>query len=269
MRLLNEFEYAENVVGNGINLNRMFFDIKILAKHYLKNGIKYQDLENELKTFCEKNITNFNYVLYFKQIESACRYAKNNTLFKIKPIRITDIEYNTISQVDNVVYEKLLFTMLVLSKIGKQSYMHYIKDKLQNTNTKKQFKFTGYYVNESIYEIFKLADVKTRNKEQRFEILSALRDLGFIDVTLNGKIIVKLVNNHSEKDKIVISKFENFILYYMQFRSEKVIHCEKCKEIEKKRSNKTKYCKKCAKEIKKEQDRKADEKYRKKLKTRK
>ncbi|WP_399548898.1 zinc finger domain-containing protein [uncultured Clostridium sp.] len=45
--------------------------------------------------------------------------------------------------------------------------------------------------------------------------------------------------------------------------------CEKCGSYIKSKSNKTKYCPSCAKEIKKEQDRIADKKYKKKLKARK
>jgi hypothetical protein len=251
LKVLNELEYVGNIIKNGLSDNNIIFELKLVAKYYNMKGYAGEELENKIIEFCKKNIKQFNYATWFSTIERVCRHGERNSLFCIKPIRITDLEYERIKNINNLKYEKIAFVLLVLAKINKQSYMLYLKDKIRNKSNRKEFKFKGYYVSESINEIFKIARVYG-NKKKKFEIIRELIALDLISVTKMGKIKVNFINNHSVNNFVVLSKFDNFILEYTKEYGVKVKYCAVCGCIIEKTIHNKKYCDGCAKDIDRE-----------------
>lgn len=247
MKILNELEYVENIIKNGLGKYGIIFELRLVAKYYSMIGYSGLELENKMIEFCKKNIKQFNHVTWFATIDRVCKHGEKNSLFCVKPVRITDLEYDKIKSIGNLKCEKLAFVLLVLAKINKQSYMVYLRDKIENKSNKKEFKFTGYYVSEGINEIFKLARVNV-NSKKRFEIIRELMALDLISVTKMGKIKVNFVNNHSVNDFVVLSKFDNFVLEYVKEYGVKVKYCEVCGCIIEETIHNKKYCDGCLKD---------------------
>jgi hypothetical protein len=79
------------------------------------------------------------------------------------------------------------------------------------------------------------------------------------------------VNIPEEGEKVIsINNFDNVIDYYLYtLYPEQYKKCEECKKLIRIKNNRSKYCKECAKKNKILQDRKADKKYKTKLKSEK
>lgn len=261
MKILNEYDYTENIIKNGFTKNKYVAELRILAKYYFQQGIKGEDLKDIISKFCSKNIKDFNMVTWAKTINYICKYGETNSLFNISPIRVTDKEMDKIQSLKNLKFEKVAFVILILAKINKQSYMLFLKDKIKNSKNKTNHKFRGYVITESINEIFQLAKVHV-SKDKRFEIIRHLVDLGFIDVTKNGKIRVDFVNNHSTENTLVVSKFNNFVLDYMKYIGDNIGDCEVCGDLIEIKGKNHKYCISCWNNINKQQIKKRVQKHR-------
>ena len=265
MKILNELEYAKEIVGNKPNYKKKI-KFRLIAKYfYHVKNLRGQDLEKELNEFCTKYVTYFNKVTWFKTVESWCRYVTKNSLFIVKPVKITMKEYECIKSVNSKDYEKVLFILLILTKINKQKYMLYVEDKLKYTDTEKEFTCEDYYVVETINEILKLAHVKLGSTRKKYDLMTKIMDLGLIDVNKNGKLKIEFVDEECEEDYVMIDDFDNDESWVLEYTSreygEKVKNCESCGKLIKAKGKNNKYCKECFDKRRKEQINKNSKKY--------
>ena len=266
MKILNETKYAEQIIEKGFSKNKIIFEIRILAKYFYSQGYEKEELKAKVNEFCNKRLSQFNQVTWIKTINKICKYAEKNSLFDVKSVRITMLEYDKIKSLNNKNLEKIAFVMLVLAKINKQSYMVYLKDRINsklNNKVKREdidYKFKGYYLNESVNEICKLAKVHG-SKEKKLAMIKELWDLGFVHVGFPARLRVDFVNNHTTEDFVVLDKFNNFILEYEKTLGVKVKYCEVCGEIIKDTVNNKKYCNVCWKDEKRNQNKLWKRKY--------
>lgn len=104
------------------------------------------------------------------------------------------------------------------------------------------------------------------------EVINILSNLKLITIIHKGIICLDYIKNCIEDEDVLITitDFENIGLY-LDYNNhiDGVITCENCNKIIKVKNNKQKYCKDCAKEVKSQQDRIADKKYKQKLKSEK
>jgi len=272
----NEKKYAEEILKKGFLSQYHRYELKILVKYYKEIlNEKASERKKLVYEFCENNIVKFNRVKYFKIINTALAYGSKriNKLILIENIPITknEIEYINGLELENV-HKKILFTFIVKNKLNKEMSKQ-IYGKVSDYNI-----FGGK--TESYKEVFEMSRLSGEYNINK--LVNDLSNLGYVDVRTRGKINLSFINDiiidKDKKGKVIddiifkIINFDNVGYYFDWYNGdEKYMKCENdgCEEIIRKTNGNIKYCSDCAKEIKKEQDRIADKKYRDKIKNEK
>ena len=182
----------------------------------------------------EKNYKGYNETLWEDIIEDISRKGKKYLLQEIESINITKAELDKISSVGNIKYEKLLFTMLCYAKLY---------NTLSDTN--------NGWVNTEIKEIYKVARVTVKYRNDKFLYLNDLENTGLISFSnkndnLNMK--VNFINNDSDI-VLKIKDFRELGYEYQNYIGDgNFIRCSECGRLVKKSGKSDKYCSLCAKE---------------------
>lgn len=227
------------------------FELKILAKYYYTQSMSLEQIKCRIREFCAKHLPEFNEVKYMNMVNRAAKYAEKNGLFTVSPIHITENELKSIGEIKDLKLEKIAFILLVISKINRQSYICFWEDKkrqIEKFNKNKPIPelFEGYYASGKINSFFKMAKIYM-NKQERNATIKTLIDRGLIDMTKSCKYKINFVDESSET-KIIIDKFNNFVLEYMRYIGDNIGSCEVCGELFEIRGNRHKFCKICWKE---------------------
>ena len=213
--VLNEKKQAEYIIEKGEVGNKPTSTLFLLAKYYRqKENLNKEQTFNKLNEFMEKNYKNYNSATWEDIIEDISKKANKYPLREIDYIEITKSEIDTIRNICNIKYEKLLFTMLCYAKLYNK-----ISDK------------NNGWVNTDIKEIFRVARVSVRYKND------------------NLNLRVAFVDNDSET-VLKIDDFRELGYEYLNYIGDgKFIRCECCKRLIRKKSNNQKYCTDCYKRI--------------------
>ena len=234
--VLNEKKQAEYIIEKGEVGNKPTSTIFLLAKYYRqKENLNKEQTFNKLNEFMEKNYKNYNSTTWEDIIEDISKKANKYPLREIDYIEITKSEIDTIRNICNIKYEKLLFTMLCYAKLYNK-----ISDK------------NNGWVNTDIKEIFRVARVSVRYKNDKFLYLNDLETaslISFSNKNDNLNLRVAFVDNDSET-VLKIDDFRELGYEYLNYIGDgKFIRCECCKKLIRKKSNKQKYCTDCYKRI--------------------
>ena len=234
--VLNEKKQAEYIIEKGEVGNKPTSTLFLLAKYYRqKENLNKEQTFNKLNEFMEKNYKNYNSTTWEDIIEDISKKANKYPLREIDYIEITKSEIDTIRNICNIKYEKLLFTMLCYAKLYNK-----ISDK------------NNGWVNTDIKEIFRVARVSVRYKNDKFLYLNDLETaslISFSNKNDNLNLRVAFVDNDSET-VLKIDDFRELGYEYLNYIGDgKFIRCECCKRLIRKKSNKQKYCTDCYKRI--------------------
>lgn len=234
--VLNEKKQAEYIIEKGEVGNKPTSTLFLLAKYYRqKENLNKEQTFNKLNEFMGKNYKNYNSATWEDIIEDISKKANKYPLREIDYIEITKSEIDTIRNVCNIKYEKLLFTMLCYAKLYNK-----ISDK------------NNGWVNTDIKELFRVARVSVRYKNDKFLYLNDLETAGLISFSNkndNLNLRVDFVDNDSET-VLKIDDFRELGYEYLNYIGDgKFIRCECCKRLIRKKSNKQKYCTDCYKRI--------------------
>ena len=116
--VLNEVKQAEYIIEKGEVGNKPTSTLFLLGKYYrVKENLDKEQTFNKLNEFMENNYKNFNSALWEDIIEDISKKANKYSLREIDLIGITQQELDKISEIDNLKYQKLLFTMLCYAKL--------------------------------------------------------------------------------------------------------------------------------------------------------
>ena len=234
--VLNEKKQAEYIIEKGEVGNKPTSTLFLLAKYYRqKENLNKEQTFNKLNEFMEKNYKNYNSATWEDIIEDISKKANKYPLREIDYIEITKSEIDTIRNICNIKYEKLLFTMLCYAKLYNK-----ISDK------------NNGWVNTDIKEIFRVARVSVRYRNDKFLYLNDLESSGLISFSNkndNLNLRVTFVDNNSDT-VLKIDDFRELGYEYLNYIGDgKFIRCECCKKLIRKKSNKQKYCTDCYKRI--------------------
>ena len=234
--ILNEKKQAEYIIEKGEVGNKPTSTLFLLAKYYRqKENLNKEQTFNKLNEFMENNYKNYNSATWEDIIEDISKKANKYPLREIDYIEITKSEIDTIRNICNIKYEKLLFTMLCYAKLYNK-----ISDK------------NNGWVNTDIKEIFRVARVSVRYRNDKFLYLNDLETSGLISFSNkndNLNLRVAFVDNDSET-VLKIDDFRELGYEYLNYIGDgKFIRCECCKKLIRKKSNKQKYCTDCYKRI--------------------
>lgn len=125
-------------------------------------------VEAELIDFSSKHYGAFNYNLNYHEIDSAMNSIKSYKLKLPLPLPITEKEYQTLLNIENEVYRKILFCMLVSAKYN----IYYSTSLIANRNNN----YSRFFVQMSDLDIFKAADVKFENREVKAKIWNRIKN---------------------------------------------------------------------------------------------
>ena len=214
MKIFNELEYAERMLADGFIGTRMGSNLLILAKYYFYLGKDYSEVWNELSGFCAKFLNLYDEDLYAEKIDQIIKTANKLNLRIPVDVPVTKKEIDSIKEIGNYKFEKVLFTMLVLAK-------YYKLTNPSKKNTNSQY----YYVNNSFNEILKHAHTSQKGNE----IVHALYNLGKIDRSkIIDSYIIKFTDDQDDSNvEIIVSNINDITSFYP-------FYCLDCgKQIEK------------------------------------
>ena len=239
--VLNEKKQAEYIIEKGEVGNKPTSTLFLLAKYYRqKENLNKEQTFNKLNEFMENNYKNYNSATWEDIIEDISKKANKYPLREIDYIEITKSEIDTIRNVCNIKYEKLLFTMLCYAKLYNK-----ISDK------------NNGWVNTDIKELFRVARVSVRYRNDKFLYLNDLETAGLISFSNkndNLNLRVTFVDNNSDT-VLKIDDFRELGYEYLNYIGDgKFIRCDCCKRLVRKTNNKCLYCHQCKKYIKNEQN---------------
>ena len=241
--VLNEVKQAEHIIENGEVGNKPTSTLFLLGKYYrVKENLDKKQTFNKLNEFMEHNYKNYNSALWEDIIEDICKKANKYPLREINSIGITQNELDNISEIDNLKYQKLLFTMLCYAKLYNRIS--------ENNNG---------WINADIKEIFRAARVSVKYRNDKFLYLNDLEKTGLISFSnINDNLNIRVnfidMNGSSVLD---IDDFRELGYEYLNYIGNcKFIRCVECGRLIKKTNNRCLYCTKCAKEKKNIQNKK-------------
>ncbi|WP_027399037.1 hypothetical protein [Anaerovorax odorimutans] len=236
--IINENDIVNNALKYNIIHKKPTITIKALIKYYYSLGYNKKNIKIEIESFMSKNYISFNNITWDNIINKLINKYANDSykLLVINNIKITQIELVTISNLNNLKQEKILFVLLVYAKIFNQ---------INNENNN--------WTNSKDKDIFSDAKLTLKIVDQRLA-LHKLFQTNLISPAKkvdNTNICVNFINENS-KNVIILSDFRNFVYEYLKWKGEKIGYCIKCGNRFKITSNRKQYCNSCWKEREKE-----------------
>lgn len=237
--ILNEKEQAEKIIEKGEVGNKPTSTLFLLSKYYRQEEkLGEKKTAQKLNEFMEKNYKGYNEALWEDIIEDISKKGKKYLLQEIESINIAKVELDTISGIENMKYQKLLFTMLCYAKLY---------NTLSDTN--------NGWVNTEIKEIYKVARVTVKYRNDKFLYLNDLENTGLISFSnKNDNLNMKV--NFIDNDSDIVLKIKDFRELGYEYQNHigdgNFIRCSECGRLVRKKSNhdrSTKYCKECARNI--------------------
>lgn len=235
--VLNEYDWAKEMIGQHSLGDKPFETLCRVAKYYIAEGFRGKDLKILMNSFLIKCDPCVSTTKWENTITKAISLAQKYKAIRIDEIAITESELRTIRSVGSKPTERLAFTLLCLAK-----YYDAI-----NPNA-------DHWVNADDSDIMKLANIKTsiRYQSQMYHRLNELGMIQFSKKVDNTNVRVCFTDGGCTAASI--KDMRNLGYQYMKAVGERgYIVCQNCgltARTDKTSSGRTpKYCKECAAEI--------------------
>ena len=237
--VLNEKEWAKGAIDS-LSLGKKPFDTIVrVAKYYKSEGYRKSEVRRKVEDFMIRCQPRLSLVRWENSITAAVNAAEKYPPICISGVMITKPEMEKIEELQSVLQQRLMFTLVCLAKYG-------------NAVNKNN----GSWVNFSQKDIFTLANITLSSKRQSL-MINDLWQAGYVgysclvdNVNLNVKIL------EEGDDALFIDDFRNLGNQYMRYHGGSYFECEGCGLVLKKTnaSSHQKYCKECADVIKANRD---------------
>lgn len=242
--ILNEVEQVKNILLSGEIGSKPSSTLFLIAKYY-RQHLEYSQKETvkELNKFMTNHYPNYNSVLWENIIENISKNANKYPLRMIEKIGITKNELDYIRLLNNINYEKLVFSMLCYAKT------HNLSNEKNNG-----------WVNCKIPELFRTSRINVKYKDDKMFMLNNIKNILLLDSVDEDGVIIKLPlisfskKNDNKNIKLnFIDDSDDYILYISDFRElgyeyllylgENYTRCETCGALFKQnKTNTYKYC---------------------------
>lgn len=234
--ILNEKEWAREAIDSLSLGSRPYDTISRVAKYYKSEGYKKKDVRRLVEDFMIRCDPRLSLVKWSDAITSAVNAAEKYPPICVPGVVITQPEMEKIEQLDSVLKQRVMFTLLCLAKYGN----------CVNKNN-------GNWVNLPQKDIFALANVAITGKRQSLMIndLWQAEYIGYSCLVDNVNLNVKIVEDG--EPAMFVDDFRNLGNQYMRFHGGNYFECEGCGVVLKACDNPRrprKYCDECAAEIK-------------------
>lgn len=236
MLILNEKKYAEDLyLGKNNDVKSVVAKVGYVTRYQLY-VLGYNDDDNYSCTvgWMNKYHNNFDESCYSNLIASAVKKAHKRPFFNVGSIKITKSELDTISSLDNLRAEKVLFVLLCMAK-----QQHVI------------YSFTNGLVRYSISDLCKTARISVPTEEREY-ILYYIMKNGYLEYPKKNDTKCLMVNFMNDDSDVVLDLDENMcreLAYeYMSWKNSGngYFHCELCgKAGKQQKSSPRRFCKEC------------------------
>lgn len=235
MIILNEKEYAEKCLCDGLKDNDLYTSLVIIARYYYYVfAYRKKKIYSLLFDFLKRNYPRYELeeAYWTEAIDKIASHAGKYQLTEIRGISITQTEMQTITDIHNRVLERLAFTMLCVAKFWDL--------KKPNNNG---------WVNMDSKELFQLARISSKSLDREIRI-GQLHELGLLEFPKkNGNLNcrVTFINTDDKNEALFVDDFRELGYVYLKYKGENFIKCADCNILIRNNKNGTKkYCKNCA-----------------------
>lgn len=256
MLILNEERYAENLYnGKNDDIKSVLGKIGYITRYNLYI-LGYSDEDNYKYTITWMNINhnNFDESYYSNLVSDAIKRAHKMPFYNIENIKITQFELDSISSLDNLRAEKVLFVLLCMAK----------QQRIING-------FTNGLVRYSLPELCKTARISVPADDREY-ILYNIVQKGLLSCPKKNDTKCLIVNCIDDNSDTVLELDEidcqELAYVYLSWKNEGkgYTRCQRCNKLIKQSKTKPrKYCEECAEAVVTEQKRLWAEKSRKNL----
>lgn len=237
MLILNEERYAASLYdGKNDKVKSVLGKIGYITRYNLYT-LGYDDAENYKHTveWMNKNHDNFDESYYSNLVSDAIKRAHKMPFYKVESIKITQSELDSISSLDNLRAEKVLFVLLCMAK-----------------QQRVISGFTNGLVRYSLTELCKLARISVPADDREY-ILYNIVQKGLLSCPKKNDTKCLIVNCINDDDDVVLILNEDdckeLAYVYLNWKNNGVGYgrCEYCgKFMKKPKSNPRRFCEDCA-----------------------
>ena len=228
--ILNEKEYVEQILDNCVEVEQPYKVLWRIAKYYFYEGYPKKEIPKLLESFVLRNHPNANMVKLHPYFERIAKHADKYTLVNILYVPVTESELAKISELDSVLKQRLMFTLVCLAKYGNA-----VNEANRN------------WLNRDDRDIFLRAgvNVSSMRRDLMLNDLCELGYIGFSRIVDNTSINIKIIDDDSPTALRIVD-FRNLGNQYMRLLGGNYLECESCGLVVKRKSNSQKYCQDCA-----------------------
>ena len=255
MLILNEENYAKSLYdGTNTDVKSVMAKIRYITRYLIHSECRNDDDTYKLTVeWMKKNHDNFDESCYSNVIADAIKKSRQYPFYVIDNVKITQSELDTISSLDNLRAEKVLFVLLCMAK----------QQRMANG-------FTNGLVKYSITELCKLARVSVPADDREYILHDIVKRglLGYPKKNNTQCLIVNFIGS----DDVVIELDEvdcqELAYVYLSWKNngKGYARCQRCNRLMRQSKTKPrKYCEDCGKIVQTEQKRLWAEKNRKNL----
>lgn len=234
MILLNEKRFAEECITSGLNGQKPYFVLSLLARYYYHAcGCKKKEIKEKLTEYLKKYYPRYEIDEYDweEAIDKLAGKAGKYPLYEIDGVSIKVSEMETIRKINDKVLERLAFTMLCIAKL----------------NNRKRERNNGWITTDSA-DLFNYARITCSAYERELKICM-LYKMGLLELPKrldNLNIRVAFICDSGD-EALFVSDFRELGYEYQLYRGKNYVRCAECGILIKGNKNGTKkYCNNCA-----------------------
>lgn len=230
--ILNETKQAEYIIRKGEVGNKPASTLFLLGKYYRqKEKLDTEHTFHKLNEFMQQHYKNYNPALWEDIIEDISKKTVKYPLREIRFVGVTRSELDKIAEIPQVKYQKLLFTMLCYAK-------------LYNTVSENN----EGWINTDIREIYKIARVTVKYKNDKFLYLNDIESTGLISFSnKNDNLNIKV--NFIDTEEAPVLMIEDFRELGYEYQNhtgqDRFIRCTECGRLVRQTGKNTRYCDDC------------------------
>ena len=234
--VLNEHEWAEEMITNRTLGKKPFETLCRVARYYLDSGLSKRDVRKMLDTFLIQCDPTASLPKWSESLDKALSMACKYPAVAIDSIDISKAEIKTIDAISGKQQRRLAFTLLCLAK-----YWNAVNPKCDS------------WVNNKDSDIMRLANINTSIKRQSL-MYANLADAGLISFSRKvDNTNVRVCFIEGGETAIKITDFRNLGYQYMMYHGEPYFVCKNCgittRYSDPVKGRKKKYCRECAAQI--------------------
>lgn len=231
--VLNEREWITTALENNDLGGRPLYAVQIYARYLIEDGCGKSEARKKISEMLLRYDSSINLFDWDGTIEYAIRHAGDRKLIEVNGVNVTESEINKIKSVDGPLRQRLLFTVLCLSK-----YYYSVSEKCD------------YWFKIDAKDLFNMANVVVSNTKRGL-MLNDLIEAGMI---AKGRRVdsVSYRSNFIDDDSptiISVDDFRNLGFRYESISSNEYITCDECGLLVRRKGRRQKYCKECAKRM--------------------